>query len=100
MTKTFCCRVVGCSGVVRAEGDDWSRAGSRAGSRVGSRAGSRARGCDCKCVADRDLNLDNVLLSKDSPPVIKLCDFGCARGWGEGTHCMTHISTPVSMAWL
>ena len=66
--------------LLRKEGDGWSRAG-----------------CDCRCVTDRDLKLDNTLLSKDNPPLIKLCDFGFARGWGEDSHFTTVIGTPVSL---
>ena len=32
--------------------------------------------------ACRDLKLDNALLDKSSPAVLKLCDFGFARGFG------------------
>ena len=42
-------------------------------------------------MAHRDLKLDNTLLTADNPPVIKLCDFGFARGWGEDSHFTTVI---------
>ena len=42
-------------------------------------------------MAHRDLKLDNTLLTADNPPIIKLCDFGFARGWGEDSHFTTVI---------
>lgn len=44
----------------------------------------------------RDLKLDNTLLDcgdlGDSyPPIIKLCDFGFAKGWTGDSNMYTHI---------
>ena len=47
--------------------------------------------CHSHCVAHRDLKLDNTLLSSDSPPVLKLCDFGFAKTWTEDANMYTHI---------
>ena len=38
--------------------------------------------CHALGVAYRDVKLENVLLSADSPPVLKLCDFGTSRHAG------------------
>ena len=62
-------------------------------------------------MSDRDLKLDNTLLSDDEPPLIKLCDFGFARQWeGQGAQMFTHIGyvifpctstllAPLAMSW-
>eukprot|EP00955_Chlamydomonas_euryale_P023171 244132-Chlamydomonas_euryale.AAC.18 len=42
--------------------------------------------------------LDNTLLNSDNPPLIKVCDFGFARGWGEDSHFTTVIGTPDYMS--
>ena len=34
-------------------------------------------------VAHRDLKLDNTLLDDSKPPLIKICDFGFAKEWGD-----------------
>jgi len=47
--------------------------------------------CHAHCVAHRDLKLDNTLLSADTPPVLKLCDFGFAKTWTEDANMYTHI---------
>lgn len=41
----------------------------------------------------RDLKLDNTLLTDSSPPRLKLCDFGFAKGWLKDTdqNMFTHI---------
>lgn len=54
--------------------------------------------CHRHHVAHRDLKLDNTLLTGDNPPIIKLCDFGFARGWGEDKHFTTVIGTPDYMS--
>ena len=40
---------------------------------------------------DRDLKLDNTLLSGDDPPIVKLCDFGFAKDWETVADMHTHI---------
>lgn len=54
--------------------------------------------CHRHHVVHRDLKLDNTLLSGHTPPQLKLCDFGFARGWGEDSHFSTVIGTPDYMA--
>eukprot|EP00798_Chlamydomonas_sp_ICE-L_P026073 gene26073-11776_t len=54
--------------------------------------------CHRHHVAHRDLKLDNTLLTTHNPPLIKLCDFGFARGWGESSHFTTVIGTPDYMS--
>lgn len=54
--------------------------------------------CHRHHVAHRDLKLDNTLLSGHTPPLIKICDFGFARGWGEDSHFTTVIGTPDYMS--
>ncbi|MCJ1461844.1 hypothetical protein MMC07_000443 [Pseudocyphellaria aurata] len=54
--------------------------------------------CHKHNVAHRDLKLDNTLLSDDSPPLIKLCDFGFAKEWADDAQMFTHIGTPVYMS--
>mmetsp|Transcript_3372 Transcript_3372/g.8802 ORF Transcript_3372/g.8802 Transcript_3372/m.8802 type:complete len:303 (+) Transcript_3372:3-911(+) len=42
---------------------------------------------------------DNTLLTSDSPPQLKLCDFGFAKGWGGlDASMMTVLGTPEYMA--
>lgn len=48
-------------------------------------------------VAHRDLKLDNIVLDGSTPPRIKLCDFGFAKNWDEGSNMFTQIGTPVYM---
>ncbi|KAG1676368.1 hypothetical protein FOA52_001163 [Chlamydomonas sp. UWO 241] len=50
--------------------------------------------------AHRDLKLDNLVLDGSSPPQIKLCDFGFARGWADDDDAVmyTQIGTPVYMS--
>jgi len=50
--------------------------------------------CHMNHVVHRDLKLDNTLLTSDSPPRIKICDFGFARGWGQDSNFTTVIGTP------
>lgn len=50
--------------------------------------------CHRNHVVHRDLKLDNTLLTTDSPPRIKICDFGFARGWGTDSNFTTVIGTP------
>ena len=50
----------------------------------------------------RDLKLDNTLLDRgdlgDSyPPIIKLCDFGFAKGWTGDSNMYTHIGYALSI---
>jgi hypothetical protein len=40
---------------------------------------------------DRDLKLDNTLLDDSKPPLVKLCDFGFAKGFEPGQNLMTNI---------
>ncbi|GAX77681.1 hypothetical protein CEUSTIGMA_g5124.t1 [Chlamydomonas eustigma] len=54
--------------------------------------------CHRHHVVHRDLKLDNTLLSGTNPPLIKLCDFGFARGWGDDSHFTTVIGTPDYMS--
>ncbi|KAK9806506.1 hypothetical protein WJX73_005212 [Symbiochloris irregularis] len=54
--------------------------------------------CHKHNVAHRDLKLDNTLMSDDSPPLIKLCDFGFAKEWANDAQMFTHIGTPVYMS--
>lgn len=54
--------------------------------------------CHKHNVAHRDLKLDNTLLSDDTPPLIKLCDFGFAKEWADDAQMFTHIGTPVYMS--
>lgn len=54
--------------------------------------------CHRNHVAHRDLKLDNTLLTADKPPMVKICDFGFARGWGEDAHFTTVIGTPDYMS--
>mmetsp|Transcript_7770 Transcript_7770/g.19278 ORF Transcript_7770/g.19278 Transcript_7770/m.19278 type:complete len:422 (-) Transcript_7770:514-1779(-) len=49
-------------------------------------------------VAHRDLKLDNIVLDGSKPPRIKLCDFGFAKNWDEGSNMFTQIGTPVYMS--
>ncbi len=42
----------------------------------------------CLC---RDLKLDNTLLCKGDPPIVKLCDFGFAKDWVDPMDMQTHI---------
>ncbi|KAI0762165.1 kinase-like domain-containing protein [Trametes elegans] len=46
-----------------------------------------------KGIAHRDLKLENVLLTKDEPPVIKVADFGLAKILDTFTELDVHIST-------
>ena len=46
--------------------------------------------------AHRDLKLDNTLLDQAElggayPPLLKLCDFGFAKGWTTDANMYTHI---------
>eukprot|EP01025_Chloroclados_australasicus_P047534 TRINITY_DN533_c0_g1_i1.p1 TRINITY_DN533_c0_g1~~TRINITY_DN533_c0_g1_i1.p1 ORF type:complete len:422 (-),score=65.27 TRINITY_DN533_c0_g1_i1:537-1802(-) len=55
--------------------------------------------CHSHRVAHRDLKLDNTLLDGSKPPLIKICDFGFAKTWGDVSHNMfTQIGTPVYMS--
>jgi len=55
--------------------------------------------CHANHIAHRDLKLDNTLLTSDSPPQLKLCDFGFAKGWGGmDASMMTVLGTPEYMA--
>lgn len=53
-------------------------------------AGVMLAGAAC---CGRDLKLDNTLLDKGNPPVLKLCDFGFAKTWegNEEANMYTHI---------
>lgn len=54
--------------------------------------------CHRHHVVHRDLKLDNTLLTSHNPPMVKLCDFGFARGWGDNSHFTTVIGTPDYMS--
>lgn len=54
--------------------------------------------CHAHNVAHRDLKLDNTLLDRSDPPIIKLCDFGFAKTWSEEANMFTQIGTPVYMS--
>eukprot|EP01025_Chloroclados_australasicus_P034876 TRINITY_DN3560_c2_g1_i1.p1 TRINITY_DN3560_c2_g1~~TRINITY_DN3560_c2_g1_i1.p1 ORF type:complete len:418 (+),score=50.04 TRINITY_DN3560_c2_g1_i1:200-1453(+) len=55
--------------------------------------------CHKHHVAHRDLKLDNTLLDDSVPPLIKICDFGFAKNWGDAEdNCYTQIGTPVYMS--
>lgn len=40
----------------------------------------------------------NVVLTDRRPPVLKLCDFGFAKGWEDDSQMHTRIGTPVYMS--
>lgn len=55
--------------------------------------------CHRNQVAHRDLKLDNILLTNDSPPRIKLCDFGFSNWWTDSPREMLTITgTPDYMS--
>lgn len=54
--------------------------------------------CHAHNVAHRDLKLDNTLLDRSEPPIIKICDFGFAKTWSEEANMFTQIGTPVYMS--
>lgn len=56
--------------------------------------------CHRNCVVHRDLKLENTLLTGQSLPMVKLCDFGFAKCWlsGSSTNMVTYAGTSVYMA--
>lgn len=54
-------------------------------------------GADLGRGGDRDLKLDNTLLSGDDPPIVKLCDFGFAKDWEKVADMHTHIGCAMFM---
>ncbi|TDL21747.1 kinase-like protein [Rickenella mellea] len=51
-----------------------------------------------KGIAHRDLKPDNILVTKDDPPVIKVADFGLAKAVDSKTKFMTQCGTPIFIA--
>ncbi|KAI0762166.1 kinase-like domain-containing protein [Trametes elegans] len=49
-------------------------------------------------IAHRDLKPENVLLTSDSPPVVKIADFGLAKAVDEKTMLRTVCGTPAYLA--
>ncbi|EJF58075.1 kinase-like protein [Dichomitus squalens LYAD-421 SS1] len=49
-------------------------------------------------IAHRDLKLENILLTKDDPPVIKIADFGLAKMIDSVTFLHTMCGTPEYLA--
>ncbi|KAI0646003.1 kinase-like domain-containing protein [Trametes meyenii] len=55
--------------------------------------------CDALAgIAHRDLKLENVLLTKDDPPIVKVADFGLAKVVDTFTMLHTMCGTPVYLA--
>jgi len=51
-----------------------------------------------KNVVHRDLKLENILLSSDSPPVVKVADFGLSRFFSDGSELRTICGSPLYVA--
>ena len=54
--------------------------------------------CHARNVAHRDLKLDNTLLDENTPPHVKICDFGFAKLMGDNSKMTTGLGTAVYMA--
>ena len=57
-----------------------------------------ARCHSAACLMCRDLKLDNALLDKSKPPVLKLCDFGFARAFGAHGHRLERVNSHLGCA--
>lgn len=58
--------------------------------------------CHCQGVANRDLKLENLLLSQDCSdgrrPLLKICDFGFSKHEANSGTAKTSVGTPIYMA--
>ncbi|KAL3154733.1 hypothetical protein ABBQ38_011281 [Trebouxia sp. C0009 RCD-2024] len=56
--------------------------------------------CHRHRIAHRDMKLDNTLFDGQTPPFIKICDFGFARSWQdpELTRMSSRVGTPEYMS--
>ncbi|KAI5117858.1 hypothetical protein M0805_007701 [Coniferiporia weirii] len=51
-----------------------------------------------KGIAHRDLKPENILLTKDTPPILKVADFGLAKAVDSMTQFKTTCGTPIYLA--
>ncbi|KIY46778.1 Pkinase-domain-containing protein, partial [Fistulina hepatica ATCC 64428] len=54
--------------------------------------------CHAKGITHRDLKPENILLTKDSPPTVKIADFGLGKMVDSLTHLKTMCGTPAYLA--